>query len=52
MAICSRCEYDKEEVNLVFADVNRVPIDMCQECLERAYDDCEDGLFLIPVMSA
>lgn len=47
MKKCSRCgsEYDKNDVNFLFADVNRVPVDMCEECLERAYDDGEEGLF-------
>ena len=47
MSICSRCgcEYEKEDVVLLHADVNRVPIDMCEECLEKAYEMQEDGLF-------
>lgn len=47
MAICSRCgcEYDEDDINMIHADVSRIPVDMCQDCLDDAYDDGEYGLF-------
>lgn len=47
MAKCIRCgcEYDKEDVVLLHADVSRVPVDMCQDCLDETYDMGETGLF-------
>lgn len=47
MAICTRCgeEYKKDEVSLLHADVSRVPVDICEQCLEDAYYSGEEGLF-------
>lgn len=47
MAKCSRCgcDYDKDDVFLTHADVSRIPVDMCQDCLDDAYSSGETGLF-------
>lgn len=44
---CVRCgeEYEKDEVCITFADINRVPMNMCEECLDKAYEDGEPNLF-------
>lgn len=36
MAKCSNCgcEYDKDEISLLHADVSKLSQDLCQDCLE------------------